>query len=95
MPSSPGYKRDYHQEYLTEDRERRKQRAMRNTARRQLEKEGKVHKGDGKDVNHINPLSKGGKNARGNLNVVDANKNRSYKRRSSGAMVSRYSYPNR
>ena len=93
MPSAPGYQRNYHQEYLQEDRERRKLRAMRNAARRQLMKEGKVHKGDDKDVNHINPLSKGGGNKRTNLNVVDKNVNSSYARTKSGAMKARRSYP--
>jgi hypothetical protein len=55
-------------------------RAARNRARYQLKKEGLVQKGDGKDVDHKRPLSKGGGNGRGNLRAVDANKNRSYKR---------------
>lgn len=93
MPSAPGYKRDYQQEYQSEDRARRQLRAMRNAARRQLAKEGKVHKGDGMDVNHVNPLSKGGGNKRSNLNVVEDNKNASYARTKSGAMKARKSYP--
>lgn len=95
MPSSPNYVRDYHQEYLAESRERRKLRAMRNAARRQLTKEGLVRKGDGKDVNHINPLDKGGGNSRRNLNVVAARKNRSYARTSKGEMKASRSHPNR
>jgi len=93
MPSSPNYKRNYQEEYQNEDRERRKLRAMRNAARRQLMKEGRVHKGDGKDVNHVNPLSKGGGNSRGNLNVVGKNRNSSYARTRTGAMKARKSYP--
>ena len=93
MASPEGYKRNYQQEYATEDRARRQLRAMRNAARRQLAKEGKVHKGDGMDVNHINPLSKGGGNKRGNLNVVEDNKNASYARTKKGAMKARKSYP--
>ena len=93
MPSSPGYNRDYQQEYQSESRERRKLRAMRNAARRQLASEGRVHKGDGKDVNHIDPLSKGGGNSKGNLNVVDHEKNASYARTKKGAMKARKSYP--
>ena len=61
--------RDYHQEYLNESPERRKARAKRNKARRQLEREGKVHKGDGKVVDHKKPLSKGGGTERSNLRV--------------------------
>lgn len=85
--------RNYQQEYANESRARRKQRALRNAARRQLMREGLVRKGDGKDVNHIKPLSKGGKNARGNLNVVPKRTNSSYARTSSGAMRSSRSYP--
>ena len=60
----------------------KKKRAARNKARRELEKEGLVHKGDGKDVDHKKPLSKGGSTARGNLRVKSAADNRSYKRNS-------------
>lgn len=55
-------------------------RAQRNSARAQLMKEGLVKKGDGNDVNHKEALIKGGSNSRSNLNVVDANENRSYPR---------------
>lgn len=61
--------RDYAAEYAREKPERRKMRAKRNKARRQLEREGKVSKGDGKVVNHKKPLSKGGGTGRGNLSV--------------------------
>jgi len=39
-----------------------------------------VHKGDGKDVDHKKPLSKGGTTTRSNLRAVPASKNRSVKR---------------
>lgn len=61
--------RDYQKEYANESAERRKNRAKRNKARRQLEREGKVRKGDGKVVDHKKPLSKGGSTARSNLRV--------------------------
>ncbi len=93
MASPKNYVRDYHQEYLTEDHARRKLRAMRNAARRQLEKEGRVTKGDGQDVNHIHPLSKHGGNDEGNLNVVAHRRNASYKRTKTGAMKDKLSYP--
>lgn len=60
----------------------KKKRAARNKARRMMEAEGKVHKGDGKDVDHKVALSKGGTSARGNLRVKSASDNRSYKRNS-------------
>ena len=86
MPSSVNYIRDYQQEYRTEDRERRKQRALRNRARRMLAAEGLVRKGDGMHVNHKKPLSLGGGAERTNLNVVPAKKNVSYPRTRTGAM---------
>ena len=58
----------------------KKKRAQRNKARRMLEREGVVHKGDGKDVDHKTPLSKGGTTTRSNLKAVPASKNRTFKR---------------
>jgi hypothetical protein len=82
------YKRDYKQEYATTNgtEEAKKKRAQNNKARRMLMREGLVHKGDGKDVDHKTPLSKGGTTARSNLRVKPASDNRSYPRKSSGAM---------
>lgn len=60
----------------------KKARAARNKARRMLMKEGVVHKGDGKDVDHKKPLSKGGTTTRSNLTVKSASANRTYKRNS-------------
>ena len=58
----------------------------RKKARYQLEKEGKVKKFDGKDVDHKKPLSKGGSTKRSNLRVLSAGKNRSYARNSKGGI---------
>lgn len=63
-----------------------KKRSERTMARRELEREGKVHKGDGKDVDHKVPLSKGGTNARSNLRVTSASDNRSFPRNKDGSM---------
>jgi 5-methylcytosine-specific restriction endonuclease McrA len=52
-----------------------------------MAKEGKVHKGDGMDVDHIKPLDKGGsKLARSNLRVVTESANRSFKRTKNGSV---------
>jgi hypothetical protein len=61
-------------------------RAQRNKARGILAKDGMVHKGDGKDVDHTKPLSKGGTSTRSNLKVKTASNNRSFKRKSDGSM---------
>lgn len=59
--------------------EQKKNRAKRNAARAELEREGRVSKGDGKDVDHIKPLSKGGASTKSNLRVVPRSANRSKK----------------
>jgi 5-methylcytosine-specific restriction endonuclease McrA len=88
MPSSPNYVRDYKQEKKTSDaRGEKKKRNARDRARYELEKLGMVHKHDGKDVDHIKPLSEGGaETKRENLRVVSEHKNRSFPRKSDGSM---------
>ena len=80
--------RNYAMEYKNYDGtpEVKKKRAQRNKARRMLEREGVVHKGDGKDVDHITPLGKGGTTVRSNLRAKPAAANRSFKRKSDGSM---------
>ena len=51
-----------------------------------MEQAGKVSKGDGKEVNHKKPLSKGGGNKRSNLNVTSKANNRSFARTKTGKM---------
>jgi 5-methylcytosine-specific restriction endonuclease McrA len=81
--------RDYKAEYAQyhSKPEQKKNRAKRNTARRRLTAAGRVHKGDGKDVDHKHPLSKGGSNGHSNLRVVSASTNRSFKRKKNGSMA--------
>ena len=74
------YKKEYEQYHGTE--KQKKKRAANNAARRIMMKAGKVHKGDGKDVDHAKPLSKGGTNAVSNLRVESASANRSFTRNS-------------
>lgn len=66
-------------------------RVERNKARALMMKAGKVHKGDGKQVDHIVPLSKGGKTVMSNLRVVTAAANDSFKRNSKRQLVSQTS----
>lgn len=80
------YKKEYEQYQGTE--EQKKNRAKRNAARRKLEKEGRVKKGDGKDVDHKKPISKGGSNGTGNLRVKNASANRSFSRNSDRSVKS-------
>lgn len=53
-----------------------KQRVMRNKARREAVKDGRVKKGDGKEVDHKNPLRKGGSNAKSNTRVRSSKANK-------------------
>lgn len=64
--------------------EQKKKRAARNAARRELTREGRVHKGDGKDVDHKNPLRKSGTNAASNLRVTSASSNRGWRKGKKG-----------
>lgn len=79
MPQSPERKAAYDKAYNARPAQKKK-RAMRNAARRELEREGLVHKGDGKDVDHKTPLKRGGSNARSNLRVASEKANRGWRR---------------
>jgi hypothetical protein len=74
--------RDYKHEYETYQGkpEQIKNRAKRNAARAEMMKKGRAKKGDGKDVDHKKPLSKGGSTSSSNLRVVSVHANRSFKR---------------
>lgn len=54
--------------------EQKKRRAQRNKTRRMLMRQGRVHKGDGKDVDHNNHNT--ADNSPGNLTVRSASENR-------------------
>ena len=84
MPYAPGNRPSY--EPYSKTTKAKKARAQANKARRMLMREGVVHKGDGKDVDHKQPLSKGGKTVRSNLRVVDSSDNRSYPRNPDGSI---------
>jgi len=70
-------KRNYRKEYdnYHSKPEQRKNRSKRVLARRKMEEKGRVHKGDGKDVDHKNGNPKD--NSDDNLRVLSKSKNRS------------------
>ncbi len=80
--------RDYKKEYANYQgtSEQIKKRTERNKARSIMVKEGKAHKGDGKDCDHKKPLAKGGSNSRSNLRMVSKSKNRSFPRTKTAKM---------
>lgn len=71
-------KRDYKKEYEQyHSKEKQKHnRALRNNARRTAEKQGRVHKGDGKEVDHKRSLDKGGSNSESNWQILSRRANR-------------------
>lgn len=77
-----GTLRDYTREYsrFQSSKKAKRDRASRNKARRQAEREGRVHRGDGKEVDHVdsNPRH----NASSNLRVVSRRTNRAKKENS-------------
>lgn len=58
--------------------EQKKMRAARNKARRAAIAAGKAAKGDGKDIHHKKPLSKGGSKSLSNTTVASRKKNRGH-----------------
>lgn len=60
-----------------------KKRASRNAARREMMADGKVKKGDGKDVSHQNGNPKD--NRKSNLKAEPKSKNRSFPRKADGS----------
>jgi hypothetical protein len=64
-----------------------KRRSMRNKARRKQMKQGRVHKFDGKDVDHRLGVGRG--NSAKNLRVLSKHANRSYNRDSKHRQVRR------
>lgn len=77
-----GTLRDYAREYrrFQSSKKAKKDRASRNKARRQAEREGRVHKGDGKEVDHkdSNPQH----NTKSNIRVISRHANRAKKENS-------------
>lgn len=66
--------------------EQKKNRAARNTARRQAVAKHGSSALKGKDVDHKTPLSKGGSNASSNRRIVSSSANRSYARTKKGGV---------
>ena len=88
MPYKNKTDRNYRTEYdnYQGKPEQIKNRAKRNKARAEMEQIGRVQKGDGKDVDHKVPLSKGGAASKKNLAVKSKSANRSFARKPDGSM---------
>ena len=85
--------RDYRTEYdkYASRPEQIKARSERTTLRRQANAAGITSKGDGKDLDHKKPLSKGGANTLANARVTSKSTNRSFSRNSDGSLKSQTS----
>jgi 5-methylcytosine-specific restriction endonuclease McrA len=62
-------------------RKAKTERNMRNQNRRRAKRAGTVRKGDGMEIDHKVPLSKGGSNNKSNLRIVTRKTNRAKKDR--------------
>lgn len=93
MPYMTNGKRDYKKEnrLFNSKPSERKKRSERTVARRRANAQGITHKGDGKDLDHKRPLSKGGSSEASNLRVVSASSNRSFARNPDGSLKSQTS----
>jgi hypothetical protein len=95
MPYMKNGKRDYKRELEWEKRTtgegRQNDRVARNAARAAALESGAARVGDGKDVDHKRPISKGGSNSKDNLRVVSASSNRSFSRNKDGSLKSQTS----
>lgn len=93
MPWMKDGKRDYKREYSKYQgtAEQRANRSKRTVARNEANASGRTSKGDGKDLDHIKPLSKGGANTKRNTRVVSASSNRSFSRNSDSSVKSQRS----
>ena len=70
-----------------------KKKDERTILRNKMVKEGKVKRHDGKDVDHIKPLSKGGKNTESNARVESVHANRSFHRNRDSSLHENKAYP--
>lgn len=86
-------KRDYKREYAKYQgtAEQRANRSERTVARNQANADGRTSKGDGTNLDHRVPLSKGGSSAKSNLRVVSESRNKSFSRNKDGSMKSQTS----
>lgn len=88
MPYMKGGKRDYQKEnekYKSKP-DQIKARVERNQARASEIKAGNAAVGDGRQVDHIKPISKGGTNVPSNLRVISPHLNDSFPRNPDGSM---------
>jgi 5-methylcytosine-specific restriction endonuclease McrA len=72
--------RDYERENKVTKSKNIPKRVARNKKRRQYIREGRVRVGDGKELDHIKPISKGGSNKNSNIRITTKSQNSSFDR---------------
>lgn len=82
MAKARNYKKEYRDYHSSP--EQKKRRAQRNAARAEAEKDGKVRKGDGKEVDHLGSNRKGPLNNK-RVKVVSRKTNRSRQPKRNGS----------
>ena len=80
---NPASKRDYKKEYARDQKKRSGYRSELGKKQRELEKEGKASKGDGKDNSHVKDVRKGGA-ASGKTVAKKASTNRAWRKGKKG-----------
>ncbi len=93
IPYQKNGRRDYKTEYAKyhSSPEQRAARSERTVARNKANADGRTSKGDGTNLDHRVPLSKGGSSAKSNLRVVSEGQNKSFSRNKDGSMKSQTS----
>lgn len=86
MPKTSPAKLKSQSEYQKSPEEVAK-RVARNRARRHAIAAGKVSVGDGKELDHVTPLRNGGSTSDSNTRVVDAAKNRAWRKGQKGSLT--------
>ena len=92
MPRMKNGKRDYSQQKeYNATKDATEKRVKNNQARQEAIKAGKAKVGDGTNVDHVKPQSKGGTNRPSNLRVVSESENKSFSRNSDSSLKSQKS----
>lgn len=88
MPYMTNGKRDYKKEDAWDKKHagREKDREERNKARALAVKDGMITKHSPKQIDHIKPLSKGGKTTKSNIRPLSVHANESYRRNKDGSI---------
>ena len=83
MPKTPEKWLKKKREY-NDKPEMRRRNMLQKRAWRQAVKEGRIHPGDGKSVEHVRSLDKGGGNSKSNIKIISLKKNKGWRSKKGG-----------